>query len=63
VIEECVIRPGLRSIILAPETTPESDRGAAVINFACFSTPFNTAEVARSSGAEQDRWRDAIQVT
>jgi len=66
-IEEMrVIRPGLRSIILAPETTPEEVIAALRAHiFACFSTPFNTAEVAAMIvlALEQDHWRDAIEVT
>ncbi|MGE5814301.1 MAG: ATP-binding protein [Acidobacteriota bacterium] len=58
-------RPGLREIVLAPRATP--DDVIAVIRaqvFACFTAPFNWAEVAsivRASLTEHD-WRHSIEL-
>jgi len=60
------IRPGLRAIILSPETTPQEVIAALRSQiFAAFSTPFAPAELAAMIvlALEQDRWRDGIEVT
>ena len=59
------IRPGLKTIILAPAATPEdviaSLRGRV---FACFSSPFDVSEVGAmmSKALEASNWRSAIEV-
>lgn len=60
------IRPGLRAIVLAPEATPDDVIEALRLQvFTVFSTPFVTGEVASMIvlALEQDRWRDAIELT
>jgi len=59
------IRPGLKTIILAPEATPEDVISVLRAQaFACFSSPFNVEEVAVmiAQASEADLWRDCIQV-
>jgi len=59
------IRPGLRSIVLAPAATPE-DIIAALRQqvFALFSAPFNHAEIADMvvEALEASDWRHSIEV-
>ncbi len=59
------IRPGLRLILLAPETTPKDLIAAMRAHvFACFSLPYNSDEVvAMINRAVQERdWKDGIEV-
>jgi anti-sigma regulatory factor (Ser/Thr protein kinase)/CheY-like chemotaxis protein len=60
-----LIRPGLRTIVLAPAATPE-DVIAALRSkvFACFTQPFDREEIAAMAGRalEADNWRDGIEV-
>jgi anti-sigma regulatory factor (Ser/Thr protein kinase)/ActR/RegA family two-component response regulator len=59
------IRPGLKTIILAPETTPEDVIAALKARvFACFSSPINVADVAAMTvqALQADQWRDCIEV-
>ena len=59
------VRPGVRIVLLAPRTTPEEViaalRGRV---FACFSAPFDPAEIADMvvRAAEAEQWKDGIQV-
>ncbi len=59
------LRPGLRLILLAPETTPK-DLIAALRShvFACFSAPFKTSEVVAmiNRAVEERDWKDGIEV-
>src|SRR5215813_2517582 len=59
------IRPGVKTIILAPAATPEDV--IAVLRarvFACFSRPFDVNEVAEmiSKALQADNWRSGIEV-
>ncbi len=59
------IRPGLRTIILAPEATPEDVIAALRARvFACFSRPFDVAEVAGmiERALQGGDWRNCIEV-
>src|SRR5262249_30271403 len=59
------IRPGLRLILLAPETTPNDLIAALRAHvFACFSAPYNTSEVIAMIGRalEERDWKDGIEV-
>jgi anti-sigma regulatory factor (Ser/Thr protein kinase) len=59
------VRPGVRIVILAPRTTPlqviAALRGRV---FACFSAPFDAAEIADmvAHAAEAVEWKDGIEV-
>jgi anti-sigma regulatory factor (Ser/Thr protein kinase) len=60
-----LIQPGLRTIILAPETIPEDVIAAMRARvFACFKSPFNPVEVVRmvERALEVTDWRDGIEV-
>jgi anti-sigma regulatory factor (Ser/Thr protein kinase) len=59
------VRPGVRAVLLAPRTTPDQVIAALRSRvFACFSAPFDAAEIAdmlaRAVGA--DHWKDGIEV-
>jgi anti-sigma regulatory factor (Ser/Thr protein kinase)/CheY-like chemotaxis protein len=59
------VRPGLKTIILAPEATPEDLIAALRARvFACFSSPINVADVAAITvqALEANRWRDCIEI-
>lgn len=59
------IRPGLRLILLAPETTPKDLIEALRAHvFACFSAPYKTSEVVTMIGRaiEEHDWKDGIEV-
>jgi len=59
------IRPGLKCILLARQSTPEEVIAALRARiFACFTAPFDACEIARlaSEAASDSRWRDDIQV-
>ncbi len=59
------IRPGVRTIILAPEATPEEVIAALRARvFACFSSPFDTTDVAHMTkrALEAGDWRSCIEV-
>jgi anti-sigma regulatory factor (Ser/Thr protein kinase)/ActR/RegA family two-component response regulator len=59
------IRPGVKTIILAPEATPEDVIASLRARvFACFSSPFDVNEVAAmmSKALEASNWRSAIEV-
>ena len=59
------VRPAVRIILLAPEVTQEDVVTAIRAKvFACFTSPFDYAEVASMAGNAlgADNWRDAIQV-
>jgi anti-sigma regulatory factor (Ser/Thr protein kinase)/ActR/RegA family two-component response regulator len=59
------IRPGVKCIVLAHQSTPDEVIAALRARvFACFTPPFNTDEIAtliRSAASDSD-WRDEIQV-
>jgi DNA-binding NarL/FixJ family response regulator len=60
-----VIRPGLKSIILAPEATPEDVIATLRARvFACFSSPINIEELAAmmAQALQATNWRDCIKV-
>jgi anti-sigma regulatory factor (Ser/Thr protein kinase) len=63
--EANAVRPGVRIVLLAPHTSPEEViaalRGRV---FACFSAPFDPAEIADMvvRAAEAEQWKDGIQV-
>jgi anti-sigma regulatory factor (Ser/Thr protein kinase)/CheY-like chemotaxis protein len=60
------IRPGVKTIILAPEATPEDVIASLRARvFACFSSPFDKNEVAAmmSKALEASNWRSAIEVS
>ena len=60
-----VIRPGLKSIILAPEATPEDVIATLRARvFACFSSPINIEELApmMAQALQATNWRDCIKV-
>ena len=59
------IRPSLRLILLAPETTPKDLIAALRAHvFACFSAPYNTGEIIAMIGRaiEERDWKDGIEV-
>jgi anti-sigma regulatory factor (Ser/Thr protein kinase) len=59
------IRPGLRLILLAPETTPKDLIAALRAHvFACFSAPYKISEVLAMIGRaiEERDWKDGIEV-
>ena len=59
------IRPGIKSIILAPATTPEDVIASLRARvFACFSSPFDVDEVVAmiSKALQASNWRSAIEV-
>ena len=59
------IRPGLKTIILAPAATPEDVIATLRARvFACFSSPFDVNEVVAmmSKALEASNWRSAIEV-
>jgi anti-sigma regulatory factor (Ser/Thr protein kinase) len=59
------IRPGVKCIILAPQSTPVEIIAALRARvFACFSPPFEASEIAglARSAASESQWRDDIQV-
>jgi anti-sigma regulatory factor (Ser/Thr protein kinase)/DNA-binding NarL/FixJ family response regulator len=58
-------RPGVRAILLAPRTTPEEVIQALRSQaFACFSAPFDAAELADmiARGAQEGPWQKGIEV-
>jgi anti-sigma regulatory factor (Ser/Thr protein kinase) len=59
------IRPGVKSILLARHSTPDEVIAALRARvFACFTPPFDSAEIANMacSAASDSQWRDDIQV-
>jgi anti-sigma regulatory factor (Ser/Thr protein kinase) len=60
------VRPGVRVIALAPESSPGEVIAALRASvFACFSAPFDAAEVADMTAralSEPPHWKDGIQV-
>ena len=59
------IRPGVKCIVLARQSTPDKIIAALRARvFACFTPPFDTAEIATlaRSAASESQWRDDIQV-
>ena len=59
------IRPGVKSIILAPHSTPDEIIAALRARvFACFTPPFEPEEIANLAriAASDNEWRDAIHV-
>ncbi len=59
------IRPGVKCIILARDSTPDEVIAALRARvFACFTPPFDPVEIANlaRSAASDSRWRDDIQV-
>jgi anti-sigma regulatory factor (Ser/Thr protein kinase) len=59
------IRPGIKTIILAPAATPEDVIAALRARvFACFSSPFDVDEVSAimSKALEASDWRSGIEV-
>ena len=59
------IRPGLKCIVLARESTPDDVIAALRARvFACFTPPFDVEEIAHLAGraASDSQWRDDIQV-
>src|SRR5262249_59608480 len=59
------VRPGLRVILLAPETTPNDLIAALRAHvFACFSAPYNTGDIIAmiDSALEERDWKDGIEV-
>jgi anti-sigma regulatory factor (Ser/Thr protein kinase) len=64
-VEARRIRPGVRTIVLAPEATPDDIIGALRAHvFACFTPPFDTDDIADmiASAIETPDWRDGIEV-
>jgi anti-sigma regulatory factor (Ser/Thr protein kinase)/DNA-binding NarL/FixJ family response regulator len=60
-----VVRPGVRMVLLARHTTPERVIEALRRRvFACFSAPFDAAEIADmvARAAEAEQWKDGIEV-
>ena len=60
-----IIRPGIKTIILTPEATPEDVIAALRAHvFACFSTPINVDEVAAmiAQAGDAANWNDGIEV-
>jgi anti-sigma regulatory factor (Ser/Thr protein kinase) len=60
------VRPGIRAIALAPESSPGEVIAALRASvFACFSAPFDLSEVADMAAralSEPPNWKDGIQV-
>lgn len=59
------IRPGVKCIVLARQTTPDELIAALRARvFACFTPPFNAGEIIHlaSRAASDSQWRDDIQV-
>jgi len=59
------VRPGLKTIILAPETTKKDVIAALRARvFACFSCPIDVADVAAMTvqALQANQWRDCIEV-
>ncbi len=59
------IRPGVKSIVLAPHSTPDGLIAALRARvFSCFTPPFDAEEIAHlaCSAASDSEWRDDIQV-
>ena len=59
------VRPGIKCILLARRSTPAEVIAALRARvFACFTQPFDAAEIARlaSSAASESQWTDDIQV-
>jgi anti-sigma regulatory factor (Ser/Thr protein kinase)/ActR/RegA family two-component response regulator len=59
------IRPGVKVVILAPHSTPEDVIAALRARaFACFTPPFNAAEIAELASRSSDRtnWSSEIEV-
>ena len=59
------IRPGVKCIMLARESTPDETIAALRARvFACFTPPFDAAEIAHLAreAASDSQWRDDIQV-
>src|SRR5277367_7050767 len=59
------IRPGVKCIVLARESTPDEVIAALRAHvFACFTPPFDTGDIAElaSRAATDNLWRDDIQV-
>ena len=59
------IRPGVKSIVLAPHSTPEEVIAALRAKvFACFTAPFDAQDIARLAceAASDSEWHDDIQV-
>jgi anti-sigma regulatory factor (Ser/Thr protein kinase)/CheY-like chemotaxis protein len=59
------IRPGVKCIVLAAHSTPDEVIAALRARvFACFTPPFDLAEIANlaRSAASESQWRDDIQV-
>jgi DNA-binding NarL/FixJ family response regulator len=59
------IRPGVKCIVLARESTPDQVIAALRARvFACFTPPFDSGEIAHlaRSAASESPWRDDIQV-
>src|SRR3954465_9463876 len=60
-----VVRPGVKCIVLAPQSTRDEVIAALRARaFACFTPPFTPAEIAdlACSAASDSYWRDDIQV-
>ncbi len=60
-----VIRPGVKCIVLARQSTPDEVIAALRARvFACFTPPFDSSEIAAlaRSAASDNQWRDDIQV-
>jgi anti-sigma regulatory factor (Ser/Thr protein kinase)/CheY-like chemotaxis protein len=60
-----LIRPGLRTIVLAPAATPEEIIAALRAKvFACFTQPFAKQEIVAMTARalEEDNWREGIDV-
>lgn len=60
-----VVRPGIKCILLAHQSTPDEVIAALRARvFACFTPPFDPAEIASlaSRAASDNQWRDDIQV-
>jgi anti-sigma regulatory factor (Ser/Thr protein kinase) len=63
--ELCSVRPGLKTIVLAPAAAPGDVVAAMRARvFACFSAPFDFGEIAAmiASAFHADDWRDGIEV-
>jgi anti-sigma regulatory factor (Ser/Thr protein kinase) len=59
------VRPGVKLILLAPQTTPAGVIAALRAHvFACFGAPYDGEEIARMSrqALDADDWRDGIEV-
>ncbi len=59
------IRPGVKSIVLAPSSTPDDVISALRARvFACFTSPFDVTDISTLAyaAASDNEWRDDIQV-